>query len=121
MAKINALYTSRVAPGLNFDIPEVAGKSIEVTGFFTRQSNGFGQKMTKPKEGTHFRPNEEGVETFWVIKIDGLDDLWVANVAQLNRFEGFKECVSVDGDFATLADGVVMSSSGREATFAIQA
>lgn len=121
MSKLSALYTDRVAPGLTMELPECVNAPIEVVGFFTRRSNGFGQKMSKPSRGMHFDPNEETTELFWVLKVGDMSDLVVQNVASLNRVKGFTDCITVFDNTATFADGATVTVSGEEIQFSIQA
>ena len=120
MSKLSALYTDRVAPGLQMNFPECANAPVELMGFFTRRSNGFGQKMSKPKSG-HFDPKEETTELFWVLKVGDMSDLVVQNVASLNRMQGFTDCIFVTDELASFLDGAVVTASGREIQFSIQA
>lgn len=121
MANVKALYTSRVAPGLTFDFEDCVNSPIEVVGYFTRRSNGFGQKMTKPPKGRYFDLEDENTELFWVLKVDGQSDLIVQNVASLNGLKGFTDCISVDGGRASFLDGATVTKSGDEIKFSIQA
>lgn len=121
MANVRALYTDRVAPGLTFELQDCVNSPVEVVGYFTRRSNGFGQKMTKPPKGRYFDLEDESTELFWVLKIGGVDDLVVQNVANLNGMQGFTACISVDGETASFQDGAVVTVSGREIEFSIQA
>ena len=122
MSKINALYTDRVAPGLTFDFKDCVNSTVEVVGFFTRKSHGFGQRMAKPPSGSNFDPNEESTELFWVLKVGDHKDLIVQNVANLNAMQGFTDCITVgDDNRASFADGAVVTVSGREIEFSIQA
>ena len=121
MSKVLALYTDRVAPGLTFEMEDCVNSTVEVVGFFTRRSNGFGQKMSKPENGTHFDPNEETTELFWVFKVDHMTDLVVQNVASLNSMQGFTACITVFDEMATFVDGATITKSGEEIQFSIQA
>ena len=121
MSKLSALYTDRVAPGLTMELPECVNAPIEVVGFFTRRSNGFGQKMSKPARGQYFDPSEETTELFWVLKLNGVNDLVIQNVAVLNGMNGFKECITIDDGTASFLDGAVVTKSGEEIQFSIQA
>ena len=121
MSKLNALYTDRVAPGLTFELQDCVNSPVEVVGYFTRRSNGFGQKMTKPPKGRYFDPSEETTELFWVLKVGDHTDLIVQNVASLNGMKGFTDCISVDGERASFLDGAVVTKSGDEIKFSIQA
>ena len=121
MSKLNALYTDRVAPGLQMDLPECVNAPIEVVGYFTRKSNGFGQKMTKPRSGHYFDPQEEDTELFWVMKVGDHKDLVIQNVANLNGMKGFTACISIVDERASFLDGAVVTVSGREIEFSIQA
>ena len=121
MSKVLALYTDRVAPGLTFELQDCVNSPVEVVGYFTRRSNGFGQKMTKPPKGRYFDIEDESTELFWVLKIGGVDDLVVQNVANLNGMQGFTACISVDGGRASFKDGAVVTASGGVIKFAIQA
>ncbi len=121
MSKLSALYTDRVAPGLTFDFPECANAPVELAGFFTRKSNGFGQKMSKPSKGMHFDPNEETTELFWVIKVDGVNDLVVQNVTSLNGMQGFTACITIFENTASFSDGATVTCVGDEIEFSIQA
>lgn len=121
MSKINALYTDRVAPGLTFDLPDCVNSTVELAGFFTRRSNGFGQKMSKPPRGHYFDPTEETTELFWILKVDGVNDLIVQNVAVLNGMQGFTDCISVVDEKASFLDGATVTKSGDEIQFSIQA
>jgi len=121
MSKVLALYSDRVAPGLTFEWQDCVNSPVECVGYFTRRSNGFGQKMTKPPKGRYFDPSDESTELFWVLKIGGIDDLIVQNVANLNGMQGFTACISVDGERASFLDGAVVTKSGDEIKFSIQA
>lgn len=121
MSKLNALYTDRVAPGLTMELPDCVNSTVEVVGFFTRKSNGFGQKMSKPESGTYFDPSEKDTELFWVLKVGDHKDLVVQNVANLNAMQGFTDCITVFDEMATFADGATVTVSGREIEFSIQA
>ena len=121
MSKLNALYTDRVAPGLSMELPECVNATVEVVGFFTRRSNGFGQKMTKPPKGHYFDPAAEDTELFWVLKVGDHLDLVVQNVASLNGLKGFTDCISVVDERATFKDGATVTVSGEEIEFSIQA
>ena len=121
MSKINALYTDRVAPGLVMELPECVNSPIEVVGFFTRKSNGFGQKMSKPPRGSYFDPSEETTELFWVLKVGDHSDLIVQNVASLNGMKGFTDCITVGDNTASFSDGATVTVSGNEIQFSIQA
>lgn len=121
MSKLSALYTDRVAPGLVMELPECVNSPIEVVGFFTRKSNGFGQKMSKPQRGMYFDPSEESTELFWVLKVGDHKDLIVQNVANLNGMKGFTACISIVDERASFLDGAVVTVSGREIEFSIQA
>lgn len=121
MSKVLALYTDRVAPGLVMEFQECVNAPVELMGFFTRKSNGFGQKMSKPARGHNFDPSEETTELFWVIKVDGVNDLVVQNVASLNGMQGFTDCIVVNGDRASFKDGATVTVSGKEIEFSIQA
>jgi hypothetical protein len=121
MSKLNALYTSRVAPGLTFEFEECVNAPVEVVGYFTRRSNGFGQKMTKPPKGRYFDLEDESTELFWVLKIGGVDDLVVQNVANLNGMQGFTACITVSDGRASFKDGATVTKSGDVIKFSIQA
>lgn len=122
MSKLSALYTDRVAPGLSMELPDCVNNPVEVVGFFTRRSNGFGQKMTKPPRGRYFDPNEETTELFWVLKVGDHKDLIVQNVASLNAMQGFTKCISIGEDNrASFSDGATVTKSGDVIKFSIQA
>lgn len=121
MANVRALYTDRVAPGLTFELQDCVNSPVEVVGYFTRRSNGFGQKMTKPPKGRYFDPSDESTELFWVLKIGGVDDLVVQNVANLNGMQGFTACITVSDERASFKDGATVTKSGDEIKFSIQA
>jgi hypothetical protein len=121
MSKVLALYSDRVAPGLVMEIPDCVNSPVELAGFFTRRSNGFGQKMSKPPRGQYFDPKEEDTELFWVLKVGDHKDLVVQNVASLNSMQGFTACISVKGDRASFLDGATVTKSGEEIQFSIQA
>lgn len=121
MSKLNALYTDRVAPGLTMEFESCVNMPIEVVGYFTRKSNGFGQKMTKPRRGNNFDPQDENTEVFWVLKVAHMPDLVVQNVASLNSMQGFTACIIVNDETASFADGAVITVSGKEIEFSIQA
>lgn len=121
MAKVHALYSDRVAPGLTFEMQDCVNIPVELVGFFTRRSNGFGQKMSKPSKGNNFDPQDENTEVFWVLKVDHMTDLVVQNVASLNAMQGFTDCIVVNGDRASLADGATVTKAGGEIEFSIQA
>lgn len=121
MSKLNALYTDRVAPGLVMEFEECINAPVEVVGFFTRKSNGFGQKMSKPPRGQYFDPDEESTEVFWILKVGDNSDLIVQNVASLNRMQGFTDCITVNDHTASFSDGAVVTASGNEILFSIQA
>ena len=119
MSKLSALYTDRVAPGLTFEFQECVNAPVEIAGFFTRRSNGFGQKMSKPPRGDYFDPSDESTELFWVLKVGGVDDLIVQNVANLNGCKGFTDCITTNGDRASFLDGATVTKSGDEIKFSI--
>lgn len=121
MSKLSALYTDRVAPGLSMNFEDCVNSPIEVVGFFTRKSNGFGQKMTKPQRGHYFDPSEEDTELFWVLKVGDNLDLVIQNVAVLNGMQGFVNCISISDETASFLDGAVVTVSGDEIQFSIQA
>ena len=121
MSKLSALYSDRVAPGLSMEFEDCVNSPIEVVGFFTRKSNGFGQKMTKPPRGQHFDPEEENTEVFWVLKVGDHQDLVIQNLASLNGMQGFINCITVSNNTASFADGAVITVSGSEIEFSIQA
>ena len=121
MANVRALYTDRVAPGLTFELQDCVNSPVEVVGYFTRRSNGFGQKMTKPRSGHYFDPQEEDTELFWVMKVGDHKDLVIQNVANLNGLKGFTDCISVVDERATFKDGATVTVSGKEIEFSIQA
>jgi hypothetical protein len=121
MSKVLALYSDRVAPGLTFEFEDCVNSTVELVGFFTRRSNGFGQKMSKPSRGNNFDPEDENTEVFWILKMDHMVDLVVQNVASLNGMQGFTACISVKGDRASFLDGATVTKSGEEIQFSIQA
>jgi hypothetical protein len=103
------------------EFEECVNMPIEVVGYFTRKSNGFGQKMTKPRRGSNFDPQDENTEVFWVLKVAHMNDLVVQNVASLNAMQGFTACITVSDERASFKDGATVTVSGREIEFSIQA
>lgn len=120
MAKRKFYATTAVAKDVNFNLSgEFVESPFKVVNTSVKRDVGE-EHMAKIAKPTAKDLEDPTVRVFVLIDIEGQDDLWIKDMAVLNK-HGFMDVIDInaDGTF-TLKDGACVSSTGETIEFSVK-
>ena len=119
MAKRKFYATTAVAKDTTFNLEvEFQNKQFSVINTSVKRDVG-DEKLEKIKSPTSKDLEDPTVRVFAMLDIEDVEEMWVTDMAVLNKY-GFQDVIDrkADGSF-TLKDGAVISNIGDTVSFAI--
>lgn len=125
MNKRKLLYSSRVAKGINVEIPEFDWCPVSITRTVTRRDNG-GDTMEKPAKGKVFDPKSPDTRIFCILEGQDVpekeiihDENYIKEIGVLNAAPGFIDCITITGDSFETMNGMEFRCVGKQLEFRI--